>query len=152
MSGHTIGSCLPTLAFRPAPVQIHGLGYSITTGANFVDYLLTERRFMPPELAAHNREASVNMQHSFMIAPRAALLCEAVGLPPNAVVFANFSHPCKIEPDAFGAWMRILPAVPNAVLWMGAFFEGTVKNLSHEAAKHGVDPARLIFSPPAPRE
>ncbi len=40
LSGHTEGSCLPILAYRPAPVQISSIGYFASTGLSTVDYFL----------------------------------------------------------------------------------------------------------------
>ena len=156
VSGHTSRTCLPVLAHRAAPVQVHGLGYSITTGASFVDYLLTDRHFMPPALARHNSEAGVFMPHSFMIAPpierRPMPSRRAMELPATAFVFSNFNHPCKFEPVVFAAWMRILARAPNTVIWFGEFVEATAKNLKRAAEEHGIDPARLIFAPKIQRE
>jgi predicted O-linked N-acetylglucosamine transferase (SPINDLY family) len=156
VSGHTSRTCLPVLAHRAAPVQVHGLGYSITTGASFVDYLLTDRHFMPPALARHNSEAGVFMPHSFMIAPpierRPTPSRRVLGLAETAFVFSNFNHPCKFEPVVFAAWMRILKRAPNAVMWFGEFIEATAANLKREAERHGIDPARLVFAPKIQRE
>ncbi len=156
VSGHTSRTCLPVLAHRAAPVQIHGLGYSITTGASFVDYLLTDRHFMPPSLARHNSEAGVFMPHSFMIAPpierRPTPSRRAMQLPETAFVFSNFNHPCKFEPVVFAAWMRILARAPNAVMWFGEFVAATAANLKREAERHGIDPTRLVFAPKIQRE
>ncbi len=41
------------MTFRPASVQAHFLGYSITTGADFIDYLITDRNYVPPALEPH---------------------------------------------------------------------------------------------------
>lgn len=156
VSGHTSCTCLPVLAHRAAPVQVHGLGYSITTGGSFVDYLLTDRYFMPPELARLNSEAGVFMPHSFMIAPpierKPTPSRRALALPETAFVLANLNHPCKFEPVVFAAWMRILARAPNAVVWFGEFVAATAANLKREAERHGIDPARLVFAPKIQRE
>ena len=68
------------------------------------------------------------------------------GLPENAVVFANFNHPCKFEPKIFRAWMRIMAAVPASVLWLGQWLPATMANLRREAEALGIDGTRLIFS------
>ncbi len=151
VSGHTNISCLPVLAHRPAPVQAHYLGYSITTGADFVDYSITDREFMPPELAMHNCEKAVYLPGSFMIAPRSAQLSEVpsraeLSLPDDAFVIANFNHPCKFEPEIFATWMRILNRIPRAVLWCGAWIDATKRNLRAAAERQGVAAGRLIFS------
>jgi len=58
----------------------------------------------------------------------------------------------KIEPEAFGVWMRVLAAVPDAVLWL--LDEGSIMqaNLRREAQARGVAPGRLIFAPREPLE
>lgn len=152
VSGHTSISCLPIAAYRPAPIQVHLLGYSITTGASFIDYLITDETYIPRDQAALGAEQIVYMPHSFMPALPQRIADGAVrraelSLPNDAVVFANFNHPCKFEPEIFGAWMAIMKRVPNAVLWLGHWFETTTNNLRREAERRGVAGKRLIFAP-----
>ena len=49
LNGHTVGSGLPVLARRPAPLQLTFLGSPQTTGADFVDYILGDRVATVPE-------------------------------------------------------------------------------------------------------
>ena len=42
LSGHSSGNRLPIMAYRPAAVQISGLGYMNSTGLNCVDYFLSD--------------------------------------------------------------------------------------------------------------
>ncbi len=42
VSGQTLDNCLSIMARRPARLTVHYLGYSITTGADFIDYLVTD--------------------------------------------------------------------------------------------------------------
>jgi protein O-GlcNAc transferase len=70
-------------------------------------------------------------------------------LPDDAVVYACFNKHYKIERGTFAAWMRILDAVPGAVLWLlGGHGE---KALRRAASQAGIDPARLVFAPKAPK-
>jgi protein O-GlcNAc transferase len=150
-TGHTGISCLPLLAQRPAPVQAHYLGYGLTSGADYVDYLVTDPQFMPPEWAQYCSERLVYMPDSFMATTRApfapaATSRAAEGLPEDALVLANFNHPCKLEPRMFSLWMRLLQAAPDAVLWLGGWAVATRESLTRFAAAQGVDPRRLIFA------
>jgi protein O-GlcNAc transferase len=152
VSGHTSISCLPIAAYRPAPVQAHLLGYSITTGARFIDYLITDEIYIPRDQAEMGTEKAVYMPNSFMPAlpqPVAAgsIRRAELNLPEDAFVLANFNHPCKFEPGIFDAWMSILQRVPNAVMWFGHWFEATSANLRREAAARGIEGERLIFAP-----
>ena len=150
VAGQTPINCLSVLALRP--VQVHGLGYSITTGADFIDYLLTDHIYMPDECARHSTEALIYLPHSFMTAPATEVSAGTVtrrdaGLPDKAIVFANFNHPCKFEPDIFNAWMRIMEKLPGSVLWLGDWIAATRENLRRAAQDRGLDPERLIFAP-----
>ncbi len=150
VSGHTSINCQPFVALRPAPVQAHMLGYSITVGP-YIDYLITDRVFMPPHLAVHNAEHTVYLPHTSM-APNPALIAPepqsraAEGLPEDGIVFTNFNQPFKFEPTMFRVWMRILHRVPKSVLWLGRWSPETCENLKRAALELGVDPARLVFA------
>ena len=150
-TGLTGVNCLRLMAWRPAPVQVHYLGYSITTGADYIDYLITDETYVPPQWQQHTTERLVYLPDTFMATSRQPVPASSVsradcGLPQDAMVLANFNHPCKFEPTAFDAWMRILKAVPEAVLWLGAWTDATQGNLRREAAARGVDPSRLVFA------
>src|SRR5262249_11693689 len=106
-TGHTGINCLPILAHRPAPVQAHYLGYGLPSGADYVDFLITDRRFLPPEWARFCSERLIYLPDSFMataeapFAPTQPTRAEE-GLPERGLVLANFNHPCKLEPRMFG--------------------------------------------------
>ncbi len=151
VAGLTSQNCMDVLAHRPAPVQAHFLGYSITTGADYVDYLITDKIYIPPEWQRYCSEKVVYLPETFMATKRqdaevVELERAHFDLPENGFVFANFNHPCKFEPRVFSAWMEILSAVPDSVLWFGAWTSATQRNLKSEAEKHRVDPDRLVFS------
>jgi predicted O-linked N-acetylglucosamine transferase (SPINDLY family) len=151
VTGLTSINCMPISSFRPAPVQMHGYGYSITTGADYIDYLITDRTYIPEAWENLGPEKMLYLPNTFMPTKRpeavgAPVSRKDVGLPEDAIVFCNFNHPCKFEPVIFAAWMEILKKVPDSVLWFGAWMDDTQGNLRREAAKHGVDAERLIFS------
>lgn len=65
LSGHTGGSRLGALSFRPAPVSMTFLGYPATTGADFVDYYIADRLASPPEGLRHFSESMLYLPPTF---------------------------------------------------------------------------------------
>ncbi|MEQ9640464.1 MAG: hypothetical protein RIM84_10625 [Alphaproteobacteria bacterium] len=152
MSGLVAGNRLNVLAQRPAPVQAHWLGYGNTTGADYVDYLITDPVTVPMENAGDVTENLVHLPGSFMPAgldpadplpPRRA----DYGLPEHGMVFANFNEHYKFDPNVFAIWMRLLQHTPDAVLWLVEGQREAQTNLRRTAGAAGIDPHRLIFSP-----
>lgn len=157
VAGLTAVNCMPVVSLRPAPVQAHYLGYSITTGADYIDYLITDRIYIPPEWQAFCSEKLVYMPDTFMATVRQPIADwqptrAELGLPDRGFVFANFNHPCKFEPIIFKAWMDILRQVPDSVMWFGDWTTATKCNLWREAQNHGIDPDRLRFANIVPHE
>jgi predicted O-linked N-acetylglucosamine transferase (SPINDLY family) len=153
LKGHTAGAPLHVLALRPAPIQVHYLGYPGTLGGTLADYLIADDVVAPPEDAADYAEALVQLPGSYQIndqqrpvpvpAPR-----ESLGLPADALVFCCFNATYKLNPEVMDAWAKILAAVPAAVLWLLVRSEQdpAIANLRREAAARGVDPSRVIFA------
>ncbi len=152
LAGHTRGGRYEVLAFKPAPVQAHWLGFSSTTGATFIDYLITDKIQVPPEDEKFCSEKLLYLPDTFMATSRhdatpVSTDRTATGLPPKGFVFANFNSHYKFYPLMFAIWMRLLRQVPDSVLWMVQGTETSRKNLCAEAEKRGVDPSRLVFAP-----
>lgn len=156
VTGHTGIHCQDIMAMRPAPVSMHMLGYGITTGASYMDYLLSDNVWMRPELRPHVTENVVYMPDSWFIGfhglrnPAFQPTRAGQALPEDAFVYCNFNQPFKFEPSMFSVWMRILRRVPHGVLWLGAWDDSTRRNLHREAEARGVDPARVVMAGIAP--
>lgn len=154
LGGHSSDGRTRVLSFRPAPLQISLLGYPGTLATDYIDYMIADAAVVPAADRAHYAEQLIYLPDSFLPtdgAPKMAAVPsrDAVGLPPNAFVYCGFHAPYKISPRLFDAWMRVLGAVPNAVLWLREGVPILRRNLENEAARRGIDPARLIFAPRA---
>src|SRR5208337_681281 len=140
-------------ALRPAPVQVSWLGYLGTLGADWYDYLLTDRFVAPPAQQAYFSERLLYLPDCYCPSdtrrPVAAALPERAlcGLPAEGMVLCCFNNCYKILPAVFDVWMRLLAAVPDAVLWLSPAEPVACANLRREASARGVDPLRLIFAP-----
>jgi protein O-GlcNAc transferase len=157
MKGFTLLARPEILALRPAPVQVAFLGYPGTMGSGLADYIVTDRVVTPPGSEAFFGEAFALLPGSYQVNDRdQAIAAErptrsSLGLPEVGLVLCCFNMPYKIEPGVFDAWMRILAAVPDAVLWVLAKPEFAATNLRREAEVRGIDSARLVFARFAPK-
>ena len=157
LKGHTKGARLGILACRPAPIQVHYLGYPGTTGADFIDYLITDNTVTPIEHAHFYSEKLVFLPHSYQIndyqqeIETGSWQKEELGLPRNSFVFSSFNLPYKIDPNMFDCWMRIMNQVPRSVLWLFNGGETTTNNLKQEARSRGIDPRQLVFGDRLPK-
>lgn len=156
LGGHTEGGRLGILAYRPAPLQVHYLGYSGTTGAGFVDYLVADSVVIPREDRSFYTEKIVSLPEAFQVNDRCRQIAHVEdrrtdhGLPAEGFVFCSFNNNWKITPDLFDVWMRILERVKGSVLWLFKDNETAETNLRQEAEKRGVDPSRLVFATKVP--
>jgi predicted O-linked N-acetylglucosamine transferase (SPINDLY family) len=157
LKGFTIEARLEIFALKPAPLRVTWLGYPASTGTGLNDYAIVDKVVAPPEHAAHFGEQLVYMPHSYQINDNRQAIAgsapsrDVLGLPRDGFVFACFNHVYKIEATMFGCWMRILSRVEGSVLWLYKSNDTARKNLEREAAKRGIDPARLVFGGTLPK-
>jgi predicted O-linked N-acetylglucosamine transferase (SPINDLY family) len=153
LRGYGAGAVSAAFALRPAPVQVNWLAFPGTSGAPFIDYLFADARCVPPAQRAHYSESLLRLPHCFQPSDSTRRVAEPppralLGLPERGVVLASFNNSYKINPEVFGAWLRILGDVPGATLWLlGAPGDAAAGHLRDAAAAAGVSPARLVFQP-----
>ena len=112
LSGHSQNSCLPILAYKPAPIQITALGYTATTGLNSVDYFLTDKICADDNFT----EKLLTLETcQFCFSPIKKF--PAVKHKKNKfVTFGSFNNFAKVTDDVLICWKKILDAVPNSKL------------------------------------
>lgn len=125
LAGHTQGNCLPVMAYKPAPVQVSGIGYFATTGLKTVDYFLSDKA-----LASDTQyfcEDIISLEHSHFCytslydAPPTG---EAPCIKNGYITFGSFNHIKKITDEVLELWVNIIKAVPNAhLLLKGEVFD-----------------------------
>jgi predicted O-linked N-acetylglucosamine transferase (SPINDLY family) len=157
LKGHTAGAPPRVLALRPAPVQVHYLGYPGTLGGGLVDYLIGDAIVTPPDHARDYAETLVRLPGSYQVNDRLRPITappsrHALGLPEDAIVYCNFNATWKLRPEALDAWARILKQVPRSVLWLLSRRDGdpAIANLRREFAARGLAAERLIFAAARP--
>ena len=131
LAGHTKGNGLPILAYKPAPVQVSGIGYFASTGLDTVDYFLGDR-YLDGEDGSDGQpeftEELIVLPHShFCYSP-----LETVPLPEKTafrrngyVTFGSFNNFAKVTDEVLALWGKILDRVPGShLLLKAAVFDG----------------------------
>ncbi len=155
LNGHAGAGRAGILAHRPAPVQVNYLGNAGTTGAPFVDYIIADRTVLPPAHFPYYTEQVVYLPNSYQCndsrrnRPETTLSRYDAGLPETGFVYCCFNNLYKISPEIFDVWMRLLGAIPGAVLWLLGDDRFAIHNLRREARARGIAPERLVFAPRA---
>ncbi|WP_420315642.1 tetratricopeptide repeat protein [Ekhidna sp.] len=143
------------LALRPSPLQMVLIGSHETTGASFIDYAFSDESMMDKEIRENFTENIITLPCSLLLNSELPV-DESInssrsdhGLPENAFIYTSFNHPRKLDPETFDAWMEILKAVPDAVLWIyDAGNEDFIRTLKSIAKKKGVLNEQIVFAPP----
>ena len=154
LAGHTGCNGLPALAYRPAPVQISGIGYMSTTGLKAIDYFITDENLDPP---GENREQYFSEKFLYMPAQFCYAQPGDVPIPDGAPCIKNgyvtFGTTCrysKITDEMLAIWTEILNLVPDAKLLMRAqeFISNRIVDELYSVMKNlGCDMDRVIFRP-----
>ena len=155
-NGYTLNAREGIFPLRPAPIQINCIGFPGTMGAEWYDYIFTDRFSVPEHLRRFYTERPLYMPHAAFpsdttrLPPGPPPSRAACGLPEKGFVFCCFNTSYKILPQTFAIWMRLLAAVPGSVLWLLQTSAEVRDNLRAEAKGAGIDPDRLVFAPFVP--
>ncbi|CAF0783061.1 unnamed protein product [Adineta steineri] len=95
LNGYTRGARNEIFAFRPAPIQVMWLGYPNTSGAPYMDYLITDEITSPLSLSSQYSEKLAYMPYTFFIGDHAnmfshmtekAVIIESQQSNPNDII------------------------------------------------------------------
>ncbi len=158
LKGHTQHNRLEICALRPAPLIVSYLGFPGSSGADFIDYMITDHTVTPSDQEPHFSEQLVYLPNSYQVNDGAQEISEVAfarsdfALPEEAFVFCSFNSTFKIEPVMFDVWMTLLAQTPGSVLWLYRSNDLAKANLKREAQARGIDAARLIFTGKLPKD
>lgn len=151
LSGHTAGNRLRVFARKPAPIQISWIGYSNTTGLSSIDYRLVDEFVAPPGLL------DAYFSEKLLYAPSSGSFLDQVDAPELSALpalssgrlsFASFHRGNKLSDGAIALWSRVLAAVPDSRMLIGACGEALVQDgVAQKFALHGISRERLTFRP-----
>ena len=178
LNGHCGRPQFEILSLRPAPIQMSYMGHPGTSGAPYVQYVLTDRTSAPPRARSHFTEHFLSLHQWHVTDYRFSNAFERLGRPPigappagaplpwpeearrdalglpvnGAFVFATFSQLYKVTPHMYAAWLNALRhAHVSARLWLLQFPQPAAASLSQHAAASGVRTARLLSARTAER-
>ncbi|MCC6914977.1 MAG: tetratricopeptide repeat protein [Rhodospirillaceae bacterium] len=157
LTGYTNHARSGIFSYGAAPVQAAWLGYPGTLANEAIPYLIADNVVIPEARRGDYAEKIVALPSCFFPPDDRRAIAPApsradAGLPETGFVFCSFNTAYKITPAIFEIWMRLVAAVPGSVLWLAIRNETAQRNLRAEAARRGVDPARLVFAPHAPMD
>ncbi|WP_182188057.1 O-linked N-acetylglucosamine transferase, SPINDLY family protein [Pectinatus frisingensis] len=119
LSGHTIGNALPVFAYRPASIQISGLGYIGPIGLSTIDYYLTDKYCCPSGLPdRYFSEKPLKLMNSQFCYTENVKLPISKGTPVlrnKFITFCSFNNYAKITDEVLIIWNKILEQVPGSI-------------------------------------
>ncbi len=143
---------------RVAAFHLQFLGYPGTLGSDCYDYIVADRHLIGDDDRIHYAEDILYLPDSYQPnddrrhEPRLVTSRADHGLPGDGVVFCCFNNAYKITPETFALWMRILGQTGDSVLWLLHRNDAVSARLREACARHGIDPARIVFAERAPME
>jgi protein O-GlcNAc transferase len=67
LNGYTKGARNEIFAMQPAPIQVSYMGFPGTTGAEYIDYLVTDELVSPTQYAHIYSEELVHLPHCYFV-------------------------------------------------------------------------------------
>ena len=116
LSGHTDGGMtLQIMSYKPAPIQISGIGWFDTTGLKAIDYILTDNYLDPIGQEKYFTEKLLRLNSAFAFKPIENMTNNyAFHIPHSELVFGSFNNFMKITDEYLKCVKKILNAVENS--------------------------------------
>ncbi|MBX2811785.1 MAG: tetratricopeptide repeat protein [Myxococcales bacterium] len=150
LMGFTNTSKPGVLARHPAPVQTHFLGYPGTMPRSLIDYQVLHHSRLGPGCFDDYDESLALLPETFIASegfpsPSYIPSRRELGLPEDQFIFGFFGAAYRIDPAVFDAWITIVNAVPDSILWIQNGHKAAQQKILYEAQQRGLDPQRIFF-------
>ena len=149
LAGHTNKTRVVLFGLKPAPVQVHWVGHTGTTGLPSMDYLILDPVSAPPAADACYTEALARLpfgRFCYTVLAAEAPLAAPPCLSRGHVTFGSFNNITKLAPSVIALWARVLNAVPHSrlVLKSRSLAEASAReSLAASFAAAGLAPERV---------
>ena len=160
LSGHSQNSCLPIMAYKPAPIQITAIGYIATTGLEAIDFFLSDEFCLQPSKSTGEfGEKIIRLPDCHMcFAPNVVQkMPRGSEVPPvvrnGYITFGSFNNFAKVSDQVLALWREILTRVENSRLIIKAktcSIESGRELVRRRLKDMSIDPSRVElreFSP-----
>ncbi len=151
LAGHTADNCLPVLAYRPAPVQLSGIGWFDTTGLSTVDYFLADNYTDPVGMNdPYFTEKLLRLAHShfcYMWHDAPPTITMSAYRRKGYITFGSFNNFTKVNDAVLAVWAKILQQVPESKLFLKAGILGVAygRQLAEERLQRAGIPLNRII-------
>jgi hypothetical protein len=151
MQGHMHSNFNKILLEKPAPIQLHWLGYPGTTGLKTVDYLIADKIVIPDNSIDFYSEKIAYMPNCYqcnnknLIVKNTNKKREEYNIPEDAFVFCNFNSDYKIDKKMLLVWFDIINSIDNSVLVYTTLKSSFKLEILELAKKHGVNLKKIIY-------
>ena len=151
LGGHTGDNRLPVFGYKPAPIQVSYLGYPDTTGADAIDYRLTDTFANTPQSQKYYSEELVFLPQSFLCylynnsAPAIAI---SPVMKNGYITFGSFNTNHKINRPLISLWSQILKANENSrfiLKFLGGNDKEQAEYYYQQFAEFGIDRKRVAI-------
>lgn len=150
LAGHTARNRVAVMMRRPAPVQVHWIGFPSSTGLSVIDYLIVDPVVASPDADAYCSEKLIRLPtyNNQAPAPDAPEVNPLPALSNGYITFGSTARANKINSAVIALWARVLARVPDARLIIaGAGLTEVQRRFGAHFAEHGIDLGRVEFRP-----
>ncbi len=152
LSAFSAGSRLLVFARKPAPIQVTGWGYAVSTGLATMDYHFSDPVAVPPEARHHYTETVIDLPCCVGFEPPQASPDEspAPSLSGEPVTFGCLNRLSKISDGAARLWCRLLEEMPKSRLLLKdrrLADPAERKRVADLFGAHGIEAQRLVLLP-----
>jgi predicted O-linked N-acetylglucosamine transferase (SPINDLY family) len=145
LAAHSGHNRLLMFARKPAPVQVTYLAYCSTTGADAIDYRITDRFLDPPGEPESYTETSIRLPHCYWCYSAPPLGRPVTDRRAGPPTFGCLNNYAKVSDVTLRLWARLLRRVPEAQLLLYARTEAHRERVHRALREVGVEDSRAIF-------
>lgn len=136
LAGHSSHNGMAVMAYKPAPVQVCGIGYFATTGLKTMDYFFSDSYLTGMDVPVEEVQLADSdyfvekllvLPHSHFCYVPLKDMPEPQGAPCKKngyITFGSFNNLVKVNDVVLGVWADLLRQVPDSRLFLkGSLFD-----------------------------